>query len=46
MSSSALGKKGKKYILRSGLRLQVAFLEVPYGMIVSADRSGVIFIYQ
>lgn len=25
---------------------QVAFLEVPYGMIISVDRSGVIFIYQ
>lgn len=26
--------------------LDVAFLEVPYGMIISVDRSGVIFIYQ
>jgi len=24
----------------------VAFLEVPYGMVVSVDRSGMVFIYQ
>lgn len=26
--------------------MDVAFLEVPYGMIVSVDRSGMVFIYQ
>jgi len=46
MSSFTSGKKREKYILRAELQPQVAFLEVPYGMIVSADRSGVIFIYQ
>jgi len=46
MPSFASGKKRGEYILRAELQLQVAFLEVPYGMIVSADRSGVIFIYQ
>ncbi|KAI5795600.1 hypothetical protein EDC01DRAFT_58745 [Geopyxis carbonaria] len=26
--------------------LDVAFLEVPYGMVISVDRSGMIFVYQ
>jgi len=47
-SRSGLITLQQQHLLKSHLDdiMDVAFLEVPYGMVVSADRSGVILIFM